>query len=218
MDPWTDRLSDYIDGELAPAERGALEQHLVSCADCRAAVAGLRRVVERAATLAPRSPATDLWPGVEQRIRTIRPRGRTIAFSLPQLAAAALVLMTLSGGLAWMLREGRTTPASAPAAGARIAGDRAPATTLPVSFADDTYDRAVKDLQQALEVGRQRLDPETVKVIENNLAAVDAAIAQAQRALDSDPSNTYLNVHLVDARRRKLALLRRASALADPEG
>lgn len=217
MDPWTDRLSDYLDDELAPAERGTLERHLASCAECRGALADLRAVVERAAALAPRTPAADLWPGVEQRIRQVRPGRRVISFSLPQIAAAAILLMALSGGLVWVLRDRPSAPAQA-SADLRQRTDRAPTTALPVSFADETYDRAVSDLQQALEGGRDRLDPETVKVIEKNLATIDAAIAQAKRALESDPSNTYLNVHLVDARRRKLALLRRASALADPEG
>ncbi len=31
-DQWTDRLSEYLDGELADAERVALEAHLASCA------------------------------------------------------------------------------------------------------------------------------------------------------------------------------------------
>jgi hypothetical protein len=93
-----------------------------------------------------------------------------------------------------------------------------PATTLPVSLADETYDQAVADLQRALDSGRSRLDPNTVKIVEKNLQVIDAAIAQAQRALETDPSNTYLNSHLADARRRKLALLKSVSIMTDPEG
>ena len=50
-----------------------------------------------------------------------------------------------------------------------------------------------------------------MQVIERNLDAIDAAIAEARAALDRDPANTYLNSHLADARRRKLDLLRRAA-------
>jgi tetratricopeptide (TPR) repeat protein len=89
---------------------------------------------------------------------------------------------------------------------------------LPVSLADATYDKAVTDLQQALAQDRSRLDPNTVQIIEKNLRTVDEAIAQAQRALEADPSNTYLNSHLADARRRKLALLRAVNLVANPEG
>jgi anti-sigma factor RsiW len=218
VDPWADRLSDYLDDELPMDERRALEQHLVSCAECRASLVELRAVIQRARTLPSGLPATDLWPGVEQRVRQGRPARRLFTVSLPQLAAAALLLMALSGGLVWMLRQPAPSETSlANAADAPRTG-RAPGTALPVSFADETYDQAVADLQGALERGRGQLDPATVKVIEKNLAVIDAAIEQAQRALESDPSNTYLNGHLVHARQHKLALLRRINAMADPQG
>jgi anti-sigma factor RsiW len=218
VDPWTDRLSEYIDDELTDGERGALERHLSSCPGCRVALAELRAVVNRASTLPPRVPAQDLWPGVLTRIRTVRPVQRRISLSFTQLAAAAVVLMALSGGLVWMLRQPAAIERPQSGTEAVDRTDRTPATALPVSFADETYAKAVADLQQALEQGRDRLDPDTVRIVQQNLAAIDAAIAQAQSALESDPSNTYLNGHLVDARRRKLALLRSVSALADPEG
>ena len=41
-DAWTDRLSEYVDGELDAAERGALEVHLQLCGRCTGTVAGLR--------------------------------------------------------------------------------------------------------------------------------------------------------------------------------
>jgi hypothetical protein len=64
-----------------------------------------------------------------------------------------------------------------------------------------------------LEQGRGRLDTTTVKVIERNLASIDSAIAQAQRALAADSASVYLNSHLAETRQRKLELLRRAAAL-----
>jgi len=50
-------------------------------------------------------------------------------------------------------------------------------------------------------------------VIERNLASIDSAIAQAQRALAADSASVYLNSHLAETRQRKLELLRRAAAL-----
>ena len=75
------------------------------------------------------------------------------------------------------------------------------------------YDGAVADLEQVLLDGRGRLDTATVRVIERNLAAIDGAIAQAQRAVAADSANIYLNAHLADTRRRKLELLRQAASL-----
>jgi hypothetical protein len=80
-------------------------------------------------------------------------------------------------------------------------------------MADAQYDAAVVDLEKALKQGRGRLDAATVEVVEHNLQIIDQAIAQAREALAADPANTYLSGHLVEARRRKLDLLRRAAAL-----
>jgi hypothetical protein len=57
-----------------------------------------------------------------------------------------------------------------------------------------------------------------VRVLEANLSAIDAAIADSRRALASDPANVYLHTHLAAARQRKLALLRQMAALAAPKG
>jgi hypothetical protein len=62
------------------------------------------------------------------------------------------------------------------------------------------------------------LDPETVRVLEANLMAIDQAIDQCRKALRNDPSNVYLNNHFVESRNRKLALLRRATALTMETG
>jgi anti-sigma factor RsiW len=39
------RMSDYLDGELAPARRARMERHLGECASCRRLLAGLRGTV-----------------------------------------------------------------------------------------------------------------------------------------------------------------------------
>ena len=79
--------------------------------------------------------------------------------------------------------------------------------------ADRSYDAAVADLQRVLDAGRGRLDTTTVRVIERNLATIDSAIAQAQRAVAADSANLYLNSHLAETMQRKLELLRQAAAL-----
>ena len=95
----------------------------------------------------------------------------------------------------------------------REASAERPVDVVPVSLADAQYDAAVADLEKALRAGRGRLDKGTIDIVEHNLQIIDQAIAQAREALVADPANTYLSGHLVEARRRKLDLLRRAAAL-----
>src|SRR2546428_389250 len=80
MDRWTDRLSEYLDGELDAREARDLEAHLAACAACAGTLAALREVAARAAAVGPREPARDLWPGIAARLEPRRAR-------LPGLAA-----------------------------------------------------------------------------------------------------------------------------------
>ncbi len=67
-DVWTDRLSDYLDGELSERDCRALERHLGECAECEATLAELRSVVGEARLLADEPPEVDLWPAIAARI------------------------------------------------------------------------------------------------------------------------------------------------------
>ena len=225
-DRFNERLSEYLDDELEAGERRDMEAHLAVCEQCRADLEALRAVTARARALPDVPPAADLWDGVAARLdaRTLefepRRAARRFAFTLPQLVAASLALMVLSGGMVWLARLGgdRTDFPSVAATdiartGAAPAADE-PAVR-PANFADGAYDSAVADLQRALESGRGRLDKETIRVLEENLQAIDRAITQCREALAEDPANGYLNTYLVEARARKLELLRRAAAIAD---
>jgi tetratricopeptide (TPR) repeat protein len=220
-DAFTSQLSDYIDDELSAAERQSIETHVAECAACRATLGELRRVVAQAANLKDSAPVNDLWPGIDARIRRgsatarVSPFRRAISarlsFTIPQIAAAGLTLMVLSGGLVWMARSGDPRADMQPIR-AQVQEEE-PAVT-PANFANKHYDAAIAQLERTLDEGRKSLDPETVRVLEQSLASIDRAIDQCRRALESDPSNVYLNTHLADARQRKLVLLRRAAALA----
>jgi Putative zinc-finger len=207
-DLWTDRLSEYLDGELSAGEQAELETHLRGCAECAALLVELRRVVARARAVEDRPPTRDLWPGIAQHIGVAR-GPRRFTFSLPQLAAAGIALAALAGGGAWLAHPVATTSVAMPAAPEQL-----PAVTAAArSRSAQSYDAAVADLERVLRAGRGRLDTATVRVIEQNLAAIDRAILEAQRAVAADSANLYLNSHLAATMRRKLELLRQAAAL-----
>ncbi len=248
FDRWTDRLSEYLDGDLEPRERAELERHLETCEPCREVLEDLRTLVASAVRLEDAEPAADLWPGIAHRIAGSRPSlgariahwlggGARLALSLPQLAAAAAVLVVISGGGVWWAMRGGVLPVAGPIADATQAGTAAvPAgtpATAPGAASEASrprdvqtagynltrYDATIGELQQALTDNRGDLDTTTVRIIEQNLALIDQAIADARRALAADPANSYLNGHLTQQLQRKARLLQQATVLvADHQG
>ena len=240
---WTERLSDYLDGELTAVQRAECDAHLAACTQCRTVLAELQAVVQISRDDGDVFPATDLWPGVLSRIGNAAPtqaastggdvvsfdaartRARTprqVVFTLPQLALAASLLIAVSAGVAYLAAGRATTSPASPED--RIIQAQAEqllppsATVERANFADAQFDQAVADLERVLTDRRELLDPRTVLIIERNLAAIDQAIREARAALDGDPANTFLNSHLADARRKKLELLRQATMLQSPSG
>jgi anti-sigma factor RsiW len=224
---WTDRLSEYLDRELSAADEALADAHLIRCAACRETLAELREVRARARQLAPTAPDADLWPAIAAAIgsepvvrRTevtpLRAR-RRYTFSLPQLAAAGIALAAITGSGVWLARgagEAATVVVQADSAAGMQSPEAGTAVRSASLRAAATYDAAIGDLEAILESGRADLDPATVEVLESNLALIDSAIAEAQRAIEADPANAYLNSHLARTMQRKLELLRRAASLA----
>lgn len=162
------------------------------------------------------APATDLWPGIRTAVAPSVGR-RVVSFTLPQLAMAATLLIAVSAAVSWLALGPRGVAPASQGPAIRAVMEPIEAVQPDVqraTFADEQYDAAIADLERILREERQRLDPQTVMVIERNLRAIDDAIGQSRAALDADPANTYLNSHLADARRRKLELLRRAAGLS----
>ncbi len=226
-DHWTEQLSEYLDGDLVGAEREAMEAHLATCAECSATLRELSDVVARARSLPDQYPDEDLWPPIaaltgiaakatpEPTPRATRRRhwGRRFTVTLPQLAAAGVALMLITGGMVWLSVGVRGSPEGSNAPVALRSPLSGQPSTSPASFGGPSYDQAVAELSRVLEQGRGQLDTTTVRVLEENLAIIDRAIAQARRALEADPANGYLNVHLAHTMKRKLELLRRAAAM-----
>lgn len=234
-DAWTERLSEYVDGELTGTERESLERHLGTCVACRGVVEELRAVRERARALPDRRPARDLWPGIEAAIEESKVvelpragaaatgtsrggggrRGRSgIFLSVPQLAAAAVVLMTLTGGGAWLLAV--DSASRAPVVAVAVEAPSDPVVTARLDdprFEDQAAE--VERLAALLEKERGRLDPSTVRILEKNLAVIDRAIRESYEALDVDPGNEFVEEHLRRAVERKVTYLQEATALLE---
>jgi negative regulator of sigma E activity len=212
-----EQLSALVDGEVTGDALAAAQSHLVACGECRAAYDALLRIKRHAGALDDRPPARDLWPGIAARLGEpvkvvpLAPR-RRLAFSIPQLAAAAVVLMAVSAGSVLLVTDGRRTPA--PVAAAAPAGTLPQVAGLASAEGVQSYDAAIRELQAALDARRSLLDTATVRAVQQSLAVIDAAIRQAEAALAQDPNSMYLNSHLERALGRKLEVLRRVTTMA----
>lgn len=232
-DRWMDRLSEYLDGELGPDERDALEAHLDGCTACTATLAELRRVAETARALPGEALDThlqaDLWARIVPRLAPrrqslgerlaamLRPAGRPVTLSVPQLATAALALVVVSAGIAFVGAR-----FVARLGGPALVANHADTTGTPpggamsgslASFDETHYTAAVAELESTLKTHRDQLDPATVRALEDNLALIDEAVVDAKRALIADPANPYLSGHLANQMHRKVRVLQRAAMI-----
>lgn len=227
MIDWTERLSDYLDGDMSGEERSRLEAALGADAELRRVLEDIREVKQTAGSLPPSSPRSDLWPGIALRIeageeRTLLPiRGagherRRISFTLPQLAAAAVALMVLGSTSVWMAMSARAGghEGGSPTIAVAPAPEAGFVSVSPEADPDLSYETAIRDLEAQLEIGRDRLDPGTVEALKRSLATIDRAIDRAEEALVADPASVYLNRHLAEARTGKIRVLQQAALVA----
>ena len=221
-DMWTEKLSEYIDGELSVADTEALEAHLMECAECGRTLQQLRTVVARAGQVIDREPTTDLWQGIAARIAVAEvetdtslatsPGKRRLSFSIPQLTAASVALMLMSAGTMYMMvgRDAEQVAVNQPAVQQPAAASPGTASVRQVTR---NYDAAVAELEQVLDRNRDQLDTATVRVLEQNLAIIDRAITDARAALGQEPANPYLSKYLDQAMQKKVQLLKRATSV-----
>jgi len=230
---WTELLSEHLDGTLSPPETRRVEEHLALCAACAAVSRDLAEVVARARGLQDRAPVRDLWPAVREAVLREGPGGavgggrmapggrrglatRKVTLTLPQLAAAAMLVVALAGSSAWYARPlaplrdmddqvaGRGSPEEISSA----------ASTLGQGLAGAQAEEVAR-LESALAGGRDRLSPHTVRILERNLALIDRAIQESVEALALDPGNPFLEEHLRRAYRRRAEYVREATALLE---
>ena len=215
-----DRLHDYVDDLLCREERAEVERHLVSCAHCQRDVARLRDMLASLASLPSGvAPDGDLLPGVHAGIAAASARTRRLRRAW---LAAAVIALALAGTIG-VLARGAEDPA-APANGVAGAeptaspapepGERTPALPAAVQAVDRVeapYVASAAELERLLARDRQMLRPETVRIIEESLAVVDRALAEARAALRDDPGNPVLEQILTANHQKKLDLLRGAA-------
>jgi hypothetical protein len=226
----SERLQDFREGLLSRREEARVRSHLETCSRCRAELETLAHLLDGLAGLPlEASPSRDLWPHIAWRIgaesgradeahpsirssdsgigalRSAKTFGPRIAVPVWKLLAAGIVVALVSGGSVWaFLSADWRRP------GSEVATLPETAQLAGLDAAYDGYNNAMADLELVLEHGREVLDPETVRVLEENLKTIDDAIAEARAAFDRDPASPVLQRILAENLRRKLGFLRQA--------
>jgi len=83
-----EHLHEYLDGELKPELRAAMEQHLASCADCAATLAQLRQIEMAHQQLDARleSPSAEYWQTLPLRVmEKVKASEKRRLLALPKL-------------------------------------------------------------------------------------------------------------------------------------
>ena len=150
------------------------------------------------------TPERDLWPGIEQAIRT--PRRQT-----PWLAQAAAVVLLIgaSSGITYLaVKDG----------GGPVVGVAPDLIFERAAFGGEYhlgpgFQAARNSLRAQLDAELGQLSPETQADIQANLDVIHAAIVEINNALAEEPDNVLLQQKLLRAYREELALLRRVGGL-----
>lgn len=201
--PSEETLNDYVDELLSETERQEVRRHLGECPDCNQTVGELTRIVQAAAKLGEIEPTSDLLPGIRTAVN--RPAGLGRGWLRWAAAAAAIAVVALLAGL--QLGSGDPAP---------IATGEPTLDALLADFreAEAEYVRATEMLTKGLEERRDEIEPETLELLDVNLALIDSAIAEVHLALDRDGIGVDNTQMLTALYNKKLNILMRASKLS----
>jgi hypothetical protein len=234
-------LSELADSGLSGEARARVEAHVASCAECRAALADIRRMRQAARSLPKALPPETLWGKVRARIDEDEAKGKVVDIAVRRhwlptshrawgmLAAAAVLLVALSTGIVMMMRAGGTgapagqsataNPAAqqkgAPTTASAHAGDANLVQSIEMELqqADQHYEKALSGLEQVAREGQGTLDTRTAAVLQKNLGVIDQAIRESRSALQQQPTSEMARTSLFEALQRKVQLLQDTVAL-----
>ena len=150
------------------------------------------------------APQRDLWPGIEQAIRT--PRRRVPWYAQ---AAAVVLLVGASSSITYLAVKDSSAPNVS--VSPDLVFERA-------AFGGDyhlgpDFQAARNSLRAQLDAELDRLSPQAQQDIQANLDVIHKAIVEINAALAQEPDNVLLQQKLLRAYREELALLRRVGGL-----
>jgi hypothetical protein len=226
IDPACERfvplIHDRVDGAPGAPAADGLDEHLASCAACRALLSDLEQIHRVAVTLPDLTPRPEVWAGLARRLeaeRSARPKAFWTGARVTLALAATLVVAVASS--VWLLR----TPAPPPGAATAPVVAAAPQAVIQstdalvkdvdehLRIADEHYVQAISGLEQVVTSGEESLDPAVAATLQKNLGVIDQAIKESRDAIKSQPNSQLAQTSLFEALRQKVALLQDTVAL-----
>jgi hypothetical protein len=212
----TERLSEFVEGELTASEAAAVRTHAAMCVHCTEAISDLRALVATAGALSEPEPPPTLWPSIAGALD--RGGGRfgwlSIAnwrpFSVGALAGAAVVALVVA--VPALHRSGNRLPAAPPGAEA-VATSATDADPLlheaEAEFAEAAaaYERSIGKLRGLLAREEARWSPQERTRMAERLGRLDDTIARSRELARRTPGDSAGNEQLFAAYQQKIAFL-----------
>ena len=200
------KISDYVDNELNPAEKPLLEKHLSRCAECQKLYEDFKKIKEGAQGLAEFSPPDQVWSNINSGIKekqneVLRPsrvRERRFVFSpnsLGWVVSAAVLLVIIVGAVTLV-------PIFLPRA---TSSQQYVVSKL--EEAERHYQKAIEALWEAVSAQKESFDPQLYAVFQKNLNIIDESISACSEAVLSGPDSLDSRNYLLAAYKEKRSLL-----------
>ena len=202
----SDREWIFLDG--TPEEWAALEAHAAACATCGEEIRGWKSLSVAASDLHQEWDSTALWPRIEEALKQRSPSNdswlhrvfgwwnlRPVEW---QVAAAALLLVALSGSAIWIVTQQRITD--------KIPQNEAllkDSAVNEVERSEAAYERAIDKLDAQARAQLENSSSPLMANYREKLLVLDSAISDLKSQAGINPANGHLRRQLLAMYREK---------------
>ncbi|MCS6807162.1 MAG: anti-sigma factor [Acidobacteriota bacterium] len=234
---YQEKISDYIDELLSPAERQLIETHFLDCPDCYSCYQDLLAICQASRQLPLHEPSDRVWQNILAHINsapTPRPvpaptrwLERWLPFNFSGWAwqpALAAVLLIAIGGAVFYYRT--STPVNQPPIAQGNSSNWGEGSTPRISrritnksitqktrIEMDIVQERINELQQRIKVAQSRWSPELKAVYQQNLKKIDACLSYCQEKARLNSTDLALQAVYESALQAKLEMLKQFSEL-----
>lgn len=234
---YQEKISDYIDELLSPAERQLIESHFLDCPDCYSCYQDLLAICQASRQLPLHEPSDCVWQNILAHITpapTARPAPtptrwleRWLPFNFGgwawQPALAAVVLIVIAGAVFYYQSS---TSVNQPQVVKENAPEWGASTTLRTTKINtnklvihkpmieiEIVQERINELQQRIKVAQSRWSPELKAVYQQNLKIIDACLSNCQKNAMRRSTDPALQAVYESALQAKLEMLKQFSEL-----